>query len=201
MQFHPGIFSTEQLLKLTVSTQQLFSNHPSTTNNNYRNISNVLYFGCCRDYSKNPYELEATKHIAAQSWIDHNKNIFNQVNDLFKKFIPELFHRYSSIPLPKRHFGAFATVAVNKLSNNGIALHQDVKDYKNGYCWIVPFGKFDGGNFLLKDINVTVPLQAADIMCLQSTKRHQVKPFEGFRFSLVFFSHHNLFYYNGNQMF
>jgi hypothetical protein len=97
--------------------------------------------------------------------------------------------------VPVRMFGAWAAVAINyKLeAASGIAVHSDSHDFRDGLCWTVPFGTFEGGNLSFPKLNLDLEYHEGDVAAFQSLQLHEVKPFQGTRYSLVFFLHNNLF--------
>jgi hypothetical protein len=190
LQYFPTAFSEEELEELTISTDILFLQNGSKTDC-YRDIEQVYLLGCWRDSAKKPFLSQQTSTPQALQWISKNQRIFQTA-------MPKLHSLYESIPIPKRHFGAWAAVAVNKLHSHGTALHVDRKDYQHGFCWVLAFGSFsNGGAMYLQQSNTKIYLKSGDMMCFKSTEPHQVEPFSGNRYSVVFFSHQNLFYNNG----
>jgi hypothetical protein len=97
--------------------------------------------------------------------------------------------------IPVKMFGAWAVVAINCNLDpvNGIAAHRNSHDYKDGMCWTVPFGTFTEGNLYFPELRVTVEYGTGDVAAFQSLQEHQVQYFKGNRFSLVLFSHNNVF--------
>jgi hypothetical protein len=92
-------------------------------------------------------------------------------------------------------FGAWAAVAINCNLNpsHEIAAHRGAHDYKDGLCWTIPFGSFSGGNLNFPELKVEMEYGTGDVAAFQSLQVHNVQPFSGTRFSLVFFSHNNVF--------
>ena len=127
------------------------------------------------------------------SWIHQNQELFNTANTIFKSNFPQLFEEYSKVLLPNRFFGAWITITLNKLFDTGMSYHIDKQDYKKSYCWVLPFGTFSKGFFNIPEIPTKICLQTRDFLCFDSHLLHGVEPFIGTRYSLVFFSHSNLF--------
>ena len=74
--------------------------------------------------------------------------------------------------------------------------HIDANDYKNGLCFVIPFGNWIiGGQLIFPDINLEVELSSGDLICFQShSLSHFVNDFEGERNSIVLFCDNNLFF-------
>ena len=123
-------------------------------------------------------------------FLNYTKGIFHF------EFTDQVLYRYSDVKLPVRMFDAWAAVAINCNVNpkHGIAAHRDVHDYLDGLCWTIPFGPLEsGGNLKFPELNVELEYGTGDVAAFQSLQVHQVEPFSGERFSLVLFSHNNVF--------
>jgi len=92
-------------------------------------------------------------------------------------------------------FGAWAAVAINCNIDptQGIAAHRDAHDFSGGLCWTIPFGCFEGGDLHFPELKVRMEYGTGDVAAFRSLQVHEVKPFRGTRFSLVLFSHNNVF--------
>ena len=127
-------------------------------------------------------------------WIKKNEKLILELNRLFRRHFPLLFTEYKSITdsLETTTFGAWCTLSLN--IDIAVHPHYDKKDYKNGFCWIVPFGSYQGGNLCFQELDVEVELAAGDVCCFQSScLYHWVKPYSGHRYSLVLFTHQTMF--------
>jgi hypothetical protein len=94
--------------------------------------------------------------------------------------------------IPVRMFGAWAAVAINCNLNptHGIAAHRDAHDYIDSLCWTIPFGTFTESNLKFPELKVELEYGTGDVAAFQSL---QVQSFIGKRFSLVLFSHNDVF--------
>jgi hypothetical protein len=159
-----------------------------------RGVDKVLHLGCWRCYAKVPFVTKHSRTDAAKDWILANRNIFVKLNNLFYMENPELFEIYQKPALPVRMFGAWAAIAINcDLDESGIALHTDAHDFREGFCWTIPFGDFTGGELHLPKLKLTVEYKRRDVAMFQSLQQHEIKPFSGTRYSLVLFSHNTIF--------
>ena len=162
-----------------------------------RGVPLVYHLGCWRKYTELPFVTVNTRNRHSQDWILKNRDIFLKLNDLFYQEFPVLLETYWTVEnLPARMFGTWASVAINcHLDEDvGIGLHSDEHDFADGFCWTIPFGNFSEGDLNFPDLNTTVAYKTGDVAVFQSRQQHEVKKFRGKRFSLVLFSHNNLFY-------
>jgi hypothetical protein len=67
--------------------------------------------------------------------------------------------------------------------------HVDAKDSRNGYCWILAFGDFEGGNLLWSQLNLQFRMGKGALIAFRSFDiMHSVTEVtKGIRNSLVFF--------------
>ena len=91
---------------------------------------------------------------------------------------------------------AWFNVVINfRLENSGMPVHQDPKDFRHELCWIIPFGDYQGANLYFPDMNLNVEFLPGDLICFNSFNlQHGVRSFQGFRGSIVFIGHENMFY-------
>ena len=75
----------------------------------------------------------------------------------------------------------------------GIGLHRDAHDFRDGLCWTIPFRDFTGGSFNFPELNIELDYASGDVAAFQSLQLHRVRKFTGTRYSLVLFSHNTLF--------
>lgn len=104
--------------------------------------------------------------------------------------------------LPKKQqtqaIGTFATMALN--IDYAASSHRDNSDYREGFCFILPFGSFTGGRLRLDSYGVEIDAHPGDLIILRSyLVEHSVTPYEGIRHSIVFFSHNMMFKWAQSQ--
>lgn len=169
--------------------------HPTYKSDTKRGILRVLHLGCWRKSSLDIFITADIKHNTATRFKAIEK-IVEKVDVLFSSDFPQLFQFYNSLQLPHRYFKSFATCAVNMLLNsNGISLHKDEDDFKNGLCWVVPFGSYSGGNCIFKDLQLEIEIRPGDVLCFKSFQlEHGCTAFSGYRGSLVFFTGNPTFF-------
>lgn len=159
------------------------------------------HFGVWRKYTDNP---KCTIDTVAKNgnllehfdeWWQTNKVVFDRVNQIFKEHFPLLFAWYDSLSklLPHKLFGAFATCVLNV--DFAVWSHKDPHDCKNGYCFVLEFGDFTGGDLVLEDLKINIECSPGDLVVFPShLLYHKVENYEGWRSSLVFLSHDTLFF-------
>src|SRR5215216_7813631 len=70
----------------------------------------------------------------------------------------------------------------------------DCDDDKYGFCWLVSLGDWEGGDLIFPQLNVRIKLKPGNILAFRSNLSvHGNLPYSGVRYSLVFFTHNNLF--------
>src|SRR5918994_1996381 len=70
----------------------------------------------------------------------------------------------------------------------------DHDDDKYGFCWFVLLGDWEGGDLIFSQLNVRIKLKPGNILAFRSNLLvHENLPCSGVRYSLVFFTHNNLF--------
>jgi len=109
-------------------------------------------------------EQESGKSGVGKLWIEKNQQLFDHISSLIAKAAPGFSTRIQRVPRKLRKFGLFSVVYFN--ATNISNFHRDIKDWM--YCAIIPLGKYNGGELLLKYINVKVDLQRGDFALLAS---------------------------------
>lgn len=75
------------------------------------------------------------------------------------------------------------------LVNAQVGPHKDSNDVKEGWVVMACFGEFEGGELCLPGLGYNVPFQPGDVVLFRSAVlEHWVAPFEGTRYSCVFFT-------------
>lgn len=136
-----------------------------------------------------------------RSWLKTNQPLFKKIKDIYKREFPGMFIsiqflKYldlyeSCYGITKKNktdtlFGPFTCAAININFQSG--LHIDNKDAEASFCWVIPFGDFEGGSLILPKLKVRIDLKPCDILCFQShTFQHYVEKFIGIRNSLILF--------------
>ena len=139
------------------------------------------------------------KPLFSYSWGEVFVRFLQQLSsdNLFYNEFLELQQMYLDAQIPVRMFGTWAAVAINcgLDQNTDIRLHKDAHNFKDGLCFTIPFGSFaNGGDLYFFQLKTILKYRSGDVAAFQSLQQHQVLPFHDQRFSLVLFSHNNLFY-------
>jgi predicted 2-oxoglutarate/Fe(II)-dependent dioxygenase YbiX len=68
--------------------------------------------------------------------------------------------------------------------------HIDECDYRSGFCWVVAFGSFIGGNLKLDDLCIEFTMGVGLLIAFKSNEIwHSVRPVtSGYRYSIVLFT-------------
>jgi len=155
----------------------------------------VYHCGIWRKYMKEPRWSAQSLEEPMQKWLDVNGKLFKAVSDVFKREYKELFSFYAALHDGDEDFPLYPWMMVNINYRWAVEEHRDTSDFQNGLCWVLVFGEFTGGELVLKEPNITIQLKPGDLVCFKSYSiTHYVKPFQGQRNSLVFFTHHNMFF-------
>lgn len=105
---------------------------------------------------------------ALNPFLDTIKPLTGLVEAMFRAIVPEMWEMYDKVYriLPvhntirevKASFGIWTSrvIVLNALTD----MHIDLKDVVQGFCAIVPLGKFSGGNVCLPTLGISIPLAA-----------------------------------------
>lgn len=95
-----------------------------------------------------------------------------------------------------RLFGPWASCAINlKIDTSGVEYHNDSDDCINGFCWLIPFGDYDGAHLLFPELAIALEAKPGDVICFKSKLLlHGTTNFTGSRKSLVLFSNNSIFF-------
>lgn len=197
LQCFRAAISTQLLLILHDSTEQLVKSFPPPSGKRgNRGDVRRYHMGYWRKYSNSTFQIKDTDHPASLSWIQANRSLFQLLGCIFLHFFPDLYSHYatvaSSLPGPA-FFTPWAAVSLN--INFPALPHKDKHDHRHGFCWVVPFGSWEGGNLHMAELDQEVALTPGDVVCFQSTNiTHHNSKYLGTRYSLVLFSHDALFF-------
>ena len=79
--------------------------------------------------------------------------------------------------------------------NTGSDWHFDKNDFRAGYCAVVCYGKFSGGELIFPEIGVALKLEPGDVVFFKSALlTHGCAPVTGVRRSVVLTTHNNVIY-------
>jgi hypothetical protein len=173
-----------------------------------------FHFGhwCCRQAV--PFRTACTKKggFAVNQWTKENKRIWivcllhlvllilQTVEDTFKWMDPALHAAYVEQIL-KFHILKFFCCFYSCALNIGWAAtpHVDGKDYKKGYCWDIPYGKYLNGMLQILsifidekyyDMGLSFVVPSGSTIAFRSHYlKHSVQEFSGTRNSIVLFTH------------
>jgi len=141
-----------------------------------------------------------THFQACKAWIQKNQKLFNLISTIFEQQQPVMFKKYMSIvDKYELQLGPFSCVALN-LNFGKIDRHKDTKDVQEGYCWVLPWGNWNGGLLTFPELNVSVDSKAGDLTgFLSSALVHEVTAYSGYRYSLTCFTHQQNFFTRSNK--
>lgn len=129
------------------------------------------------------------------------------VGNLFQAWQPELYQVYAEaarLNFPKDlppgvdalPFDVFAMLVHNWFEeNSGSDWHIDLNDFRNGYCAVVCYGKFSGGEVIFPELGIALKLEPGDVLFFKSSQlTHGNAPVVGLRRSVVLTTHNNVIY-------
>lgn len=194
IRYYKQIIPKKMLSTLDASTEDLRLTVPPHEAYTARGHEFCLHLGNWRKYSKKPFETVDSEENHSQNWISLNQPLAKLCSKVFEQSFPILYKKYTTVNAKDRIFGAWTTCAIN--FNFACNAHYDEHDYRGGLCWIVPFGNYtEGRSLFFPHLNIDVLLQPGDLVCFRSYElKHQVKKYNNVRNSLVFFTHHNMFF-------
>lgn len=189
----PNSIATELMDTLGTSTDQLIKSYPPPADRTCRGKQNCYYFGHWRKYTSDITKTLHTVHEAFQVWYQHNTPLFQFLSNLLEKTFPSLYKQYMDrVDEEYRLFGAWSFAVVNV--NSPSTFHKDTADWSHGFCVVVAFGEYQGGELCFPSCNVNVELRMGDAIFFQShSLTHGNLPVTGTRHSLVLTSHNTLF--------
>jgi hypothetical protein len=188
-----GIIPTELLEQLELSLQQLQRELPPHKKITNRGEENTYHLGCWRKFTMKPTITKQTRHSSAREFLIKNTKLFELVSNIFKERYPEMYKIYESVSMPEKLVGVFGTVAINV--NYATTPHFDFDDFANGFCWVLSFGHYDGGDLNFLPLNMKAVLKPGDLIAFKSRQiEHGNEHYTGDRFSLVFFTNHEMFF-------
>jgi len=164
--------------KLLSSTQKLEQELPVTLETTQRGTHTVACVGSWRKYTST---IEKTSHTTtcSEKWIAENELLWKALNHLFKQSFPDLWKKYDEVVAPLK-IGAWTTCAINFRIDSMIT-HTDPADFREGFCFVIAFGDFTGGDLYFPDLNITIPMKP-------------VTKATGERYSIVLFSNQDCFF-------
>ncbi|RPA73283.1 hypothetical protein BJ508DRAFT_334238 [Ascobolus immersus RN42] len=136
-------------------------------------------------------------HLIIQQFLVENETLFRFIGGVFKRMDEKLFAKYNSIDLPpcidKTLFWPFCMMAINR---NCYSLpHKDLNDFARGFCFLLCWGKFKGGEVTFKELGMKLPLKRGQLLIFRSALlTHWNQPVtSGIRHSLVLFTPARMF--------
>jgi len=118
-------------------------------------------------------------------------NLWERVRTVLSWKYSKQLEILEKVPVENRLFGAFSLLILNY--SCGSRFHRDIRDWKNGFCAVIPFGEWTGGDLTFPDIGATVKLQKGDIILFQSFNLlHGTEEYTGNRHSIVLCTHNTV---------
>jgi hypothetical protein len=123
----------------------------------------------------------------------HNSQLFKACSYLFRCASQETYEAYDEIDGPLK-VGVWTTCAIN-FNWGAMKAHKDKDDYRHGFCFIIPFGRFQGGDLHFPELNITIKMKPGMVVAFKSAELlHKVLPYTGDRYSLVLFTPQTCFF-------
>jgi len=193
LHFFKTIIPLELVTTLETSTTTLIEQFSTPSDTTVRGKQNCYYFGHWRESSPTITQCPHTRNPAFEPWLKANSLLFQCLSSILKEHYPDLYGAYKKVEEQYRLFECWSMAILNIDSPS--EFHIDSKDWRNGFCVVITFGKFTGGELHLPLLNVTVNIERCDVLFFQSHKlEHGNREVtSGARNSLVLVSHNNLF--------
>jgi len=126
-----------------------------------------------------------------QKLITEFKALWDRVSHIVSWKYPEQVKILQQVSEEFRLFGIFSLLILNFSCGN--KYHRDLRDWKNGFCAVFPFGQWTGGDLVFPDIGATVKLEKGDLILFRSFSLvHGSEQYEGDRHSVVLCSHNTV---------
>jgi hypothetical protein len=123
----------------------------------------------------------------------HNKKLFAACGHLFRCASPETYQAYENVDGPLK-VGVWTTCAIN-FNWGAMEPHKDKDDYRHGFCYVVPFGKFEGGDLYFPELNITIKMRSGMVVAFKPAELlHEVLSYTGDRYSIVLFTPQTCFF-------
>ncbi|RPA72983.1 hypothetical protein BJ508DRAFT_314248 [Ascobolus immersus RN42] len=140
---------------------------------------------------------EDENYMLIQQFLVENDALFRHIGGILKRMDEKLYEEYSSIELPpfvdKTLFWPFCMLAINR---NCFSLpHKDLNDLARGFCFLLCWGDFKGGDVTFAELRLKIPLQKGQLLVFRSALlTHWNQPvYEGVRHSMVLFTPSRMF--------
>jgi hypothetical protein len=136
-------------------------------------------------------ETSLMKHQFARDLVKALETVSDRVDRYFQLHFPEIYNFLTLVTakdLPENVSKVYRMFALNDSISDW---HVDYADFIDGFCAVIPFGDFDGGELLLPDISMKVAARAGDLLFFRSHFMvHKNAPVtRGHRRSLVYYTH------------
>lgn len=189
----PHAFSNAMMQSLELSSLYLLNHSKGQTQHQSRTAVKSMHYGYWNLYSPEGkvFMTKNTKEAGMQmnDWIQKNDQVLAYVECMFKQLFPKQHEEALDTPTKYRPFKMWTTIAINVNTNTGMSLHKDKRDWQSGYCAVIPFGTYQGGEVYFPELGVTIMQMNTGVLFFKSRQLlHGVKPFIGNRGSLVLFN-------------
>jgi hypothetical protein len=189
LEVFPAEITNQELRKLEASTRLLFKNTVSLGKR-----TDTRHLGTWPDYQPYFFYTAEARAFPESVRFLENKNtiaVTTKLNNHLRHHFKGLHDKYkhAALPLEMRLVGrAFPTLAVNSAPSSP---HYDDMDCKEGICYVLPYGSFEGGELVFRDFKLRIQCQPGSIIAFDSEGLfHENLPItKGERFSLVMFCH------------
>lgn len=119
------------------------------------------------------------------------EDIWKRVSTVLSWNYLEQVEIFKKVPEEYRLFGVFSLLILN--FSCGTKYHRDLRDWKNGFCAVFPFGDWTGGNLVFPEIGTSVKLRKGDLIFFQSFNLvHGTDEYVGDRHSIVLCAHNTV---------
>jgi hypothetical protein len=149
-------------------------------------VERTMHVGSWRKSSPT-IQLTKDTEDPARHWMQRNAKFWSAASNLFYNLNRNIYETYDEVEAPLK-LGVWTTCTIN-FDFGPIKAHFDNNDYQAGYCFVVPFGNFTGGDLVFTGINITIKMQPGMVVAFKSYElEHAVTAYEGERYSIVLHS-------------
>jgi len=189
------VFTASNMQTLELSSLHLCHHAKNKKFTVQRRTVKSYNFGYWDAYSPEIFKTKNTEEVGLEfsRWLALNDPLLVSVEQEFIKLFPSLHTQAKHIPQSFRPFKIWTTATINISHSNGMPAHKDLKDWKDGYCAVITFGNYQGGQLHFPELNITVQRMKYGITFFKSAQLlHEVQAFTGSRGSLVLFTHNSV---------
>lgn len=150
---------------------------PHQTYQNGRGSGQYYQFGYHRNSSPHVMSYSHMTDKAFLIWTNQMRPYFEWVRAILKKHIPTMMDLKQDQIGPKNPLSPFTAGQINKDTQVGV--HLDENDLSGTLNALMTYGKYQGGELILPDLNISIGIQPGDLILFEGSRiRHGVTPIQ-----------------------